>query len=202
MFYRGKVQESGGSLLFSEGIRKALDESLEDPSVLLCGQLVSSGHSALTRGLEHKYPKQVITYPVSENLMNSSAMGLSLAGKRPVMMHERFDFCVVGMDALVNHIPLWRKKCGVKLPLVILAIVGSGGGQGPQQSKDFTPYFQMLHDWTVRVPTSPEEAYTQMKEAIFGDDPVMYVAHRRFFDSEKKNPYYKPAFIQPWLQPW
>lgn len=189
-------------MLFSEAINKALDESLKDPSVLLCGQLVSSGHSALTRGLEHKYPDQIITFPVAENLMNSACMGLSLAGKRPVMMHERFDFCMVGMDALVNHIPIWPSKCGVKLPLVIVVIVGFGGGQGPQQSKDFTPWFDLLEGWTVLTPTSPQMAYDMMQESIFGEEPVMYIAHRRYFDTSEPQEHYKPYKVQLPCKSW
>jgi pyruvate dehydrogenase E1 component beta subunit len=166
-----------------------LEESLEDKNVLLCGQLVNYGHSALTRGLEKKYPSQVITYPVSENLMNASALGLSLAGKRPVMFHERFDFCMVGMDALVNHIPFWRKK-RISTPLVILCVVGYGAGQGPQQNNDYTPWFDMLKNWDIEVPTSPEEAYRSLKVAISGDSPVMYVAHRQYFETSTKQERY------------
>ena len=167
---------------FAQSINKALRESLEDESVLVCGQLVKYGAAGLTSGLHEKYPDRVITYPVSESLMNASCMGLSLAGKRPVMVHERMDFLASGMDALVNHIPVWTRK--VKLPLVILAIVGKGGGQGPQHSKNLTSWFQNFEGWKVCVPMTPDEAYFDMKAAIFGDVPVMYVAHRETFDRE------------------
>lgn len=168
-------------MLFSEAINRTLDDAMKDPDVLLCGQLVNYGHSLLTRGLEKKYPKQVITYPVSENLMNSSAMGLSLTGKRPVMIHERFDFAMVGMDALVNHIPIWQKKCRVNLPLVIMAIVGHGRGQGPQQNKDFSDFFRSIFGWSVFEPKDAESAGVLLKEAIFGEHPVMYVVHRELY---------------------
>ena len=168
-------------MLFSEAINKALDECLQDPCVLLCGQLVNYGHSALTKGLEEKYPSQLVTYPVSENLMNSSAMGLSLAGKRPIVLHERFDFFVVGMDALVNHIPLWQKKCGIKLPLVMLVVVGHGKGQGPQQNKDFTQWFREMDGWTVMEPKTPMSAYLELHAAVKMDSPVLFVIHRELY---------------------
>ena len=168
-------------MLFSEGVRKALDEALQDERTLLCGQLVNYSHSALTVGLERKYASQVITFPVAENLMNSAAMGLSLAGKRPIMVHERFDFCVVGMDALVNHIPLWQKKCRVKLPLVMLVIVGHGRGQGPQQNKDFTHWFKNMPGWTVFEPRIPDSAYLMTRAATLSDSPTMLVIHRELY---------------------
>jgi len=169
-------------LLFSEGINKALDECLKSPEVILSGQLVNYGHSALTRGLERKYPNQVITYPVAENLMNSSALGLSLAGKRPIVLHERFDFAIVGMDALVNHIPIWRKKCpSLKVPLVMLIVVGHGKGQGPQQNKDFTNWFRQMDGWRVYEPLWPGEAYEYLKQAVFRNSPSMFIVHREFY---------------------
>ena len=88
------------------------------------------------------------------------------------------------MDALVNHIPVWPRKCGIKLPLVILAIVGKGGGQGPQHSKNLTSWFHKFEGWTVCVPQTPLQAYWMMRSSILGDSPVMYVAHREAFDSE------------------
>ncbi len=148
----------------------------------MCGQLVNYSHSALTAGLEKKFPKQVVTYPVSENLMNSSALGLSLAGKRPIVLHERFDFAVVGMDALVNHIPIWQKKCPeIKLPLVMLIVVGHGKGQGPQQNKDFGDWFRRMDAWKVYEPLAAQTAYEDLKEAIFADSPSMVVVHRELY---------------------
>lgn len=165
-------------MLFSEAINQALDESLNNKDVLLCGQLVNYSHSALTSGLERKHPNQVITYPVSENLMNSSAMGLSLAGKRPIVLHERFDFALVGMDALVNHIPLYRGK----LPLVMMIVVGHGKGQGPQQNKDFTDFFMRIKGWSVLKPKTPEAAYRWLKLSVADDKPTMYVVQREMFN--------------------
>ena len=174
------------NLTFAQAINRALDESLADPSVLVCGQLVKYKVAGITTGLYAKYPAQVITYPISEALMNASAMGLSLAGKRPVMIHERMDFLACGMDALVNHIPIWPAKCGVKLPLVILAIVGKGHGQGPQHSKNLAPWFENLEGWTVVQPDNPQSAYHWMRASISGDSPVMYVVHREFLDRTER----------------
>jgi pyruvate/2-oxoglutarate/acetoin dehydrogenase E1 component len=93
----------------------------------------------LTDGLHEARPEQVITFPVCENLMNGAAMGLALAGYRPVVIHERMDFLAVGMDPLVNHIPVWPARAPMSLPLVIFAVVGKGKGQGPQHSKNLAP---------------------------------------------------------------
>lgn len=164
-----------------QAMNTALLEAVEKPEVLICSQLGKYGLGGLTSCLYEKRPRQVITYPVCENFMNGSAMGLSLAGMRPVVIHERMDFLAVGMDPLVNHIPIWPKRQPMSLPLVILAVVGKGKGQGPQHSKNLTHWFRAFDGWTVAEPASPEAARDELLRAIFGDKPVLYVAHRELF---------------------
>jgi acetoin:2,6-dichlorophenolindophenol oxidoreductase subunit beta len=166
---------------FLSAMHQALAEALEDPKVLLCGQLVKYGLGGLTEGLHERFPRQVITFPVAENLMNGAAMGLALAGYRPIVIHERMDFLAVGMDPLVNHIPVWPARAPMSLPVVIFTVVGKGKGQGPQHSKNLTPWFQMLDGWKVVQPADPVEAWESLREAVRGDRPVLYVAHREFF---------------------
>lgn len=170
-------------MTFLEAMRMALARALGDSSVVVCGQLVKYGLGGLTTGLHDKHPDQVLTFPVCENLMNASAMGLALAGMRPVVIHERMDFLAVGMDPLINHIPVWPARTAMKLPLVIMTVVGKGKGQGPQHSKNLAPWFRMMDGWTVVEPDSPQAALRGLLEAIWGDGPVLYVAHREFFSS-------------------
>ena len=134
---------------FAQEINRALEDAIKkDNSVLVGGQLVKYGVAGLTKGLFDKYPDQFITYPVAESLMNSSAMGLALAGKRVVMIHVRIDFLASGMCALVNHIPVWFHK-GFDLPITFVCQVGKGMGQGAQHSKDLSPWFKKFQGWTV-----------------------------------------------------
>jgi pyruvate/2-oxoglutarate/acetoin dehydrogenase E1 component len=168
---------------FAGQMNRALADALdEDESVVLGGQLIRYGFAGLTTGLYEKHADRFITYSVSESLMNSSAMGLALAGKRPVMFHVRMDFLACGMDALVNHIPVWTKK-GVSLPITFVCQVGKGMGQGAQHSKNLSGWFENFEGWTVKTPETPEQSYTMLKESIFGDKPVMFVIHRELFDA-------------------
>src|SRR5579859_8187936 len=96
---------------FAGNINAELHAALDrHPNLVLGGQLIKYGFAGLTTGIYDKYPERFITYPVCEELMNSSAMGLALAGKRVLMFHVRLDFLLCGMNALFNHIPIWRKK--------------------------------------------------------------------------------------------
>lgn len=180
---------------FAGQINLALAAAMLDPSVVLGGQLIKYGFAGLTIGLYEKYPERFITYSVSEELMNSSAMGLALAGKRVVMFHVRMDFLACGMNALVNHIPVWSKK-GHKLPITFVCQIGKGMGQGPQHSKDLTHWFQNFEGWTVHVPQTPDQAYSMLKESIAGDKPVIYAIHRELFDLKEGKHIPKPTRVR------
>ena len=183
-------------MTYVESINKALDEMLaSDPRSLVCGQLVKWGCAGVTNGLFEKYPKQVITYPVSEALMNASAMGLALAGTRVVMIHERMDFVAVGMDALVNHIPIWPRKCGVDLPLTIVGIVGKGHGQGAQHSKDLTNWFSDFEGWAAYRADSVARAYGTMRESTRQKWPVFCALYRELFSSSEMAAYRRNSDI-------
>jgi pyruvate/2-oxoglutarate/acetoin dehydrogenase E1 component len=183
---------------FAGEINKTLREAMEaDPNVVLGGQLIKYGFAGLTTGLYERFPERFITYSVSEELMNSSAMGLALAGKRVLMFHVRLDFLLAGMNALFNHIPIWWKK-GHKLPITIIAQEGRGinTGQGAQHSKDFTFWFQRFEGWNVCVPQSPFEAGAMLKDSIFGDKPTLYVLHRRLFDAKEGTKIEVPQYVR------
>lgn len=170
---------------FAQEINTAIETAIcRDPNVVVGGQLVRYGVAGLTTGLFDRYPKNFITYPVSESLMNSSAMGLALAGKRVIMIHVRIDFLASGMCALVNHIPIWYHK-GHDLPLVLICQVGKGMGQGAQHSKDLSPWFRKFQGWHVVTPTTPTEAHDLLLDSIFGNRPTLYVIHRELFDAKE-----------------
>lgn len=174
-----------------DALRDALDELLADPRVLLVGQLVKYGLGGMTSRLYGKYPDQVLTFPVCENLMHASAMGLALAGYRPIVVNERMDFLVLAMDPLINHIPVWPlRDRELSLPIVVMAVVGKGKGQGPQHSKNLTTWFRHMDGWDVIEPTSPENAGGLLIDAVRLDSPVLFVVHREFFESEES--FYPP----------
>ena len=179
--------EARPSGTFAAEINRTLMEAMDaDPSIVLGGQLIKYGFAGLTTGLYEKYPERFITYSVSEELMNSSAMGLALSGKRVIMFHVRLDFLLCGMNALFNHIPIWAKK-GYKLPITFICQEGRGigSGQGAQHSKDITFWFQRFDGWNTCVPQTPQEASEMLHDSIFGDSPTLYVIHRRLFNATR-----------------
>src|ERR1041384_7376925 len=93
-------------LSYVEAIREATDQEMDrDPSVLVFGLDVDDPKAiqGSTRGLLEKFgPDRVFGTPLSEDAMTGVAIGLALAGLRPIHVHIRMDFLMLSMNQLIN----------------------------------------------------------------------------------------------------
>jgi pyruvate/2-oxoglutarate/acetoin dehydrogenase E1 component len=154
--------------------------------VVVLGQLVDTkaGVFGTTTGLVDKYgPDRVQDFPVAENLMTATAMGASLAGLRPLIVHQRLDFMIYSLDAIVNWLALWRFKSNGQsaMPVTIRAVVGKGWGQGPQHSKSLHAWFAHLPGIRVAMPATAHDAKGLLLESIFGETPTIFVEGRSLY---------------------
>lgn len=190
------IGTNNNAITFASKINSKLRDLLDENSnLMLGGQLIRYGFAGLTNNLYKDYKDRFITYSVSESLMNSSAMGLALAGKKVIMFHVRMDFLASGMCALVNHIPIWSSK-GIDLPITMVCQVGKGMGQGPQHSKDLTSWFSNFEGWSVLIPETPNQAAIMLEDSVRGSKPVMYIIHRELFDEPRGKKIFIPTKIR------
>ena len=76
-----------------------------DPSVVVIGQGVDDFKAiqGTTKGLAEKFgPDRVFDTPLSEDGMTGVAIGMALAGLRPIHTHIRMDFMLLAMNQIVN----------------------------------------------------------------------------------------------------
>jgi acetoin:2,6-dichlorophenolindophenol oxidoreductase subunit beta len=174
-------------LTYAEAINEAQAQAMElCKEVVILGQLADTpaGIFGTTTGLLQKFgPDRVQDFQVSENLMTAAAMGASLTGLRPILVHQRLDFMIYSLDAIVNWLALWRfKSNGVSnMPVTIRAIVGKGWGQGPQHSKSLHAWFAHMPGMRVAMPTTAYDAKGLLLESILSDGPAIFVEGRSLF---------------------
>jgi pyruvate/2-oxoglutarate/acetoin dehydrogenase E1 component len=165
-------------------VREAADQEMErDPSVVLFGLDVDDPKAiqGTTRGLAQKYgPERVFGTPLSEDAMTGAAIGMALAGLRPIHVHIRMDFLMLAMNQLVNVAAKSRYMYGgqVALPLVVRAMIGKSWGQGAQHSQGLYNFFMHVPGLRVVAPSNPHDAKGCLIAAIRDDNPVIYVEHR------------------------
>ncbi|MHB1423419.1 MAG: alpha-ketoacid dehydrogenase subunit beta [Gemmataceae bacterium] len=172
------------TLSYVDAIREATDQEMaRDPSVLVFGLDVDDPKAiqGTTRGLLDKYgPGRVFGTPLSEDAMTGAAIGMALAGLRPVHIHIRMDFLMLAMNQLVNVAAKSRYMYGgkVAIPLVVRAMIGKSWGQGAQHSQGLYSFFMHVPGLKVVAPTTPHDAKGCLMAAIRDDNPVLYVEHR------------------------
>src|ERR1044071_1756766 len=172
------------TLSYIDAIREATDQEMaRDENVIIFGLDVDDPKAiqGTTRGLVEKYgPERVFGTPLSEDAMTGAAIGMALAGLRPIPVHIRMDFLLLAMNQLVNVAAKSRYMYGnqVSVPMVVRAMIGKSWGQGAQHSQSLYSYFMHVPGLKVVAPTTPYDAKGTLIEAIRDDDPVMYVEHR------------------------
>src|SRR3984893_17062332 len=172
------------TLSYVDAIREATDQEMaRDPSVILFGLDVDDPKAiqGTARGLLQKYgAERVFGTPLSEDAMTGAAIGMALAGLRPIHVHIRMDFLMLAMNQLVNVAAKSRYMFGgrVSVPLVVRAIIGKSWGQGAQHSQGLYSFFAHVPGLKVVAPTTPHDAKGCLIAAIRDDNPVIYVEHR------------------------
>ena len=131
--------------------------------------------------LEKKFGvDRVIDTPVSEAACTSAAVGASLFGYRPVVVHPRMDFMLYGMDAIVNQAAKWSSTFGGQAhpAVTVRGVINRGGEQGAQHSQALHAWFAHVPGLRVVMPATVADARDLLIAAVLCDDPVVYIDDR------------------------
>ena len=176
-------------LTMIEAINKALHDAMEaDPRVLALGEEVGDteegGVFGATRGLSTKFGEhRVKSTPISEQAIIGAAIGASIAGYRPVAEIMLMNFTTVAMDMIVNQMAKIHYMFGGrgKVPMVLRTNIGAGRGAAAQHSQSFHSFFMHIPGLTVVTPSTPYDVKGLMNTAIQGDNPVIFVEHKKLY---------------------
>lgn len=174
-------------LKYFEAINEALAQAMDlDPSVYVQG-LGATGPTGIfgtTKGLASKYPDRVLDMPSSEAGMTGIALGSTIAGYRPVIVHMRVDFAILAMDQMVNQVAKWHFMYGghMRAPMVFRMIIGRGWGQGPQHSQSLQAWLAHVPGMKVVMPATARDVKGMTLAAIRDDAPVAIFEHRWLYD--------------------
>ena len=162
-----------------EAVNDALHVELErDPSVLVLGQDVGrlGGVFRATAGLQERFGvDRCVDTPLAEAGILGAAVGLCMAGWRPVCEMQYDAFSYPALDQLINHVGRyrWRTRGKMSFPLVIRMPYG-GGVRAPELHDD-SPETYYVHTPGVKVaiPSTPADAKGLLAAAIRDPDPVV-----------------------------
>ena len=168
-------------LSYADALREALrEEMIRDPNVILLGEEIGvfNGVYKVTRGLLDEFgPERVRDTPISEAAIAGAAVGLALAGLKPIAEIMYMDFLPICMDQLSTQAAKMRFMSGGQLnvPMVLRTQYSLGRQHGSQHSQ-FTPaWFLQVPGLKVVLPSDPNDAKGLLKSAIRDPNPVLFV---------------------------
>lgn len=134
--------------------------------------------------------ERIIDTPVSESACTGAAVGASLCGMKPIIVHPRMDFMLYAMDAIVNQAAKWSHMVGGQAHpgVTIRGIINRGGEQGAQHSQALHSWFAHVPGLRVVMPASVADARDLLIASALCPDPVVYIDDRWLYEQEDDLP--------------
>lgn len=175
-------------------LNRALDDALAaDDRTLVFGEDVGTlgGVFRITDGLNAKYgDDRVFDTTLAESGIMGMAVGLAMAGWRPVPEIQFDGFSYPAIDQIVNQVARmhYRSRGAFTMPIT-LRLPSFGGIRAPEHhGESLEALFAHVPGLKVVSPSSPAEAYTLLRQAIDDPDPVIFL--------EPKSRYWHKAAVE------
>jgi pyruvate dehydrogenase E1 component beta subunit len=162
-----------------EAINDAFHVELErDASVMVMGEDVgrAGGVFRATAGLRDRFgPDRCFDTPLAEAGILGAAVGLCMAGWRPVCEMQYDAFSYPCLDQLITHVGRYRWRTGGKMQFPLVVRMPYGGGVRAPELHDDSPETYYVHTPGVKVaiPSTPADAKGLLAAAIRDPDPVV-----------------------------
>jgi pyruvate dehydrogenase E1 component beta subunit len=162
-----------------EAVNEALHGELaRDPDVMVMGEDVgrAGGVFRATAGLRDRFGEdRCVDTPLAEAGILGTAVGLAMAGWRPVCEMQYDAFSYPCLDQLICHVGRYRWRTGGAMEFPITVRMPYGGGVRAPELHEDSPETYYVHTPGVKVavPSTPADAKGLLTAAIRSADPVV-----------------------------
>ena len=179
-------------LNLAQAINGALDTALSsDDRVVLLGEDIgrAGGVFRVTDKLREKHGvDRVVDTPVAESGIVGAALGMAVAGLRPIVEIQFLGFAYPAYDQIINQVARIRNRSNHRFtaPMVIRIPFGGGIGAAEHHSESTEAIFAHIPGVKVVVPSTPRDARGLMLSAVEDPDPVIFLEPIRLYRSVKE----------------
>ncbi|MEN8238371.1 MAG: thiamine pyrophosphate-dependent enzyme [Actinomycetota bacterium] len=169
------------TMSMADAINAALHQEMAaDPTTVLLGEdvAVAGGVFRISEGLLEKFgSRRVIDTPINESGIVGTAIGMAIAGARPIAEIQFEGFSYPAFDQIANHLGRirFRTRGNASLPMVLRMPNGAGIGAHEHHCDSPEAYFAHVPGVVVVVPSSPSDAKGLLAASIRSQDPVIFL---------------------------
>lgn len=175
-----------------KAINNALDIKLEEnKDVVVFGEDVGyeGGVFRVTQGLQQKYgAERVFDSPLAESGIVGTAVGMAVAGLRPVIEMQFSGFAYPGFNQMISHVSRMRNRSRGKYTSSMVIRMPYGGGIKALEhhSESMEALYAHIPGLKVVIPSTPHDAKGLLISAIESEDPVIYMEPKRIYRAVKQ----------------
>ncbi len=168
-------------------LNAALRDALAaDPDVVVFGEDVGAlgGVFRVTDGLTAAFGEdRCFDTPLAEAGIAGFAVGMAMAGFRPVIEMQFDAFAFPAFEQVVSHIAKTRNRTRGRLALpIVIRVPYAGGIGGVEHHCDSSEaYYAHTPGLKVVTPATPADAYSLLREAIDDPDPVVFLEPKKLY---------------------
>ena len=203
----GTVDPDAESIVMMDALNHAIEEEMAfDEQVVVFGQDVAHGKGGVfgvTRHLTTKFGKErCFNSPLAESSIIGIAMGMSLAGHRPVVEIQFADYMWTGVNQLINELAslYYRANGEWQCPVVIRMPYGGYIQGGPYHSQSIEAHLCHAPGLKVVIPSNAADAKRLLKTAVRDPNPVVFLEHKALYRQRVFSARVEPSKEQ--LQPF
>jgi pyruvate/2-oxoglutarate/acetoin dehydrogenase E1 component len=186
------AQENGlifNMMKYKDELVRAMNWLATKPDTVFMGQSIGfSGHAISNTVKEIPQDKRV-ELPVFEETQMGIATGMAMAGWVPITCYPRFDFFILSLNQLVNHLDKMKDMSkGEMNPRVIIRVaVGSifPFSAGPQHTQNHTEAMRrMLTEIEVIELIEPKDIFPSFERAYNSNKSFLIIEYGDFYGSK------------------
>ncbi|WP_280511578.1 alpha-ketoacid dehydrogenase subunit beta [Nocardia farcinica] len=175
------------TLTMAKALNTAMRDAMTaDPDVIVFGEDVGTlgGVFRVTDGLTADFGEdRCFDTPLAESGIVGFAVGLTMAGFRPVVEMQFDAFAYPAFEQIVSHVAKLRNRTRGALgcPMVIRVPYAGGIGGVEHHCDSSEAYYAHTPGLKVLTPATVADAYSLLRAAIEDPDPVVFLEPKKLY---------------------
>jgi|TARA_B100001175_G_scaffold53044_1_gene42171 pyruvate/2-oxoglutarate/acetoin dehydrogenase E1 component len=160
---------------YAEQLTKSMDFLAKDPRSIFLGQAVAYPGTAMTNTLKNVSKDKLYELPVAEEMQMGMTTGLAMNNLVPISIFPRWNFLLLGINQLVNHLDKISVMSNdkFKAKAIIRTSIGSQRPLHPQHQHigDFSkPIQDMCKNIEVIILNEPSQIFPAYEKSLNRQD--------------------------------